>query len=184
MKCFWIFILVSFAYAADAQHKYQTIFGLKGGLNHSIVNGTDLGRNKISYLGYEVYASFFADTELSGKWSLENEVLFSYTKNYRFIEIPMRLKYKINYKPIDKFSVLFGPKLDFVADYDDDHFESGHKFRRFGVSAEIGTQYKISKWLFAELRFSKGLTSQIDDFSIKTFDGKRNTIRLGVGVRF
>ena len=180
MRYFWFFFLLSLINTADAQHKHPTTFGFKGGLNKSIVNGVDLTGAKTGYIGYELYASLFADTELCRKWKLENEILFSFTDDYHFIEIPVHVKYML----FEKFNILIGPKLDFIVDNDNDYFESGYRFRNFGVSGEIGMQYEISKWLFAEFRFSKGLISQIDDLSLEIFDGKRNTLRLGLGVRF
>ncbi|AOW19352.1 outer membrane beta-barrel protein [Urechidicola croceus] len=177
MKLNLFFVLLFTTYLSFSQTTKKTFFGFKGGLNFSNVVGQELDGTKTRYVGTELYGSLFADTELNDKWNLEYELLFSYTDDYHFIDIPIHLKYKIK-----KWNILFGPKLDFLAD--NDNLETGYQFQNFGVSFEIGTQYSISKKIFAELRYSKSMTKQIDDLFLEIYDGKRNTLRLGLGIRF
>lgn len=165
---------------ANAQSESKTTFGFKGGYNKSIVDGKEPDGTATGYIGYELYGSFFADTELNSKWNLENEILFSYTDNYHFIEIPVHLKYRIK----QKWFVLLGPKLDFIADNDNDDFEAGYRFKNFGVSGELGIQYNFTKRFFAETRYSRSFTAQIDDLGLDIYGGKRHTFRIGAGIRF
>ena len=164
----------------SAQTTSQTSFGFKGGFNKSIVDGKEPDGTKTGYIGYELYGSFFADTELNKTLNLENEILFSYTDDYHFIEIPVHLKYRIK----QKWFVLAGPKLDFIADNDNDDFEAGYRFKNFGVSGELGLQYHFSKRFFAETRYSRSFTSQIDDLVLDIYNGKRHTFRIGLGIKF
>ncbi len=53
-----------------------------------------------------------------------------------------------------------------------------------GMSAEIGFQYKINKKYFTEIRYAKGVTGHFDDLNNDLLDGKRNTLRLGLGINF
>ncbi|MEJ7736786.1 MAG: hypothetical protein WKF97_05100 [Chitinophagaceae bacterium] len=75
-----------------------TTFGFKGGYNRSIVNGYETIGAKTGYTGNELYGSFFADTELSGKLNFETELLVSWTDDYHFVEVPLHLKYKFTSK--------------------------------------------------------------------------------------
>ena len=172
-------ILLNYFYV-NAQTDKKTTFGFKGGYNKSIVDGKEPDGTDTGYIGYELYGSFFADTELNNKWNLENEILFSYTDDYHFIEIPVHLKYRIE----KKWFILLGPKLDFIADNDNDGFEGGYRFKNFGVSGEIGVQYSFTKRFFAETRYSRSFTSQIDDLALDIYGGKRHTFRIGLGLRF
>ena len=155
----------------------QTTFGFKGGFNKSVINGREFGSclARAGYVGYEMYGGLFSNTKLSEKLNLENELLFSYTDEYIFIEIPIHLKYKIR----EKWSVLLGPKMDFIPSK-----YANYEFEPMGISAELGVQYDINKRYFAELRISKGFTQQVNDFVLNIYDGVRNTFRFGLGVNF
>lgn len=175
--CSTFFLLVSIPLTVTAQHdKKLTPFGLKTGLNRSVINGKELDGTATGFVGVELYASFFIDNELNEKWRLENEILFSFTDDYHFIEIPIRLKYQV-YKRI---LLTAGPKMDFVLNNDDEIYD----FNNFGVSIEMGMQYELTKRIISEFRYSVGLLPQINDFALDIYDGKRNTLRLGLGYRF
>jgi hypothetical protein len=175
-----ISLLIISCLFVNAQTENKTIFGFKGGYNKSIVDAKEPDGTESGYIGYELYGSFFADTELSKKLNLENELLFSYTDDYHFIEIPIHMKYRIK----SKWFVLAGPKLDFIADNDNDGFEAGYRFKNFGVSGELGIQYHFTKRFFAETRYSRSFTAQIDDLALDFYGGKRHTFRIGLGVKF
>lgn len=171
------FLLVSIPLTVTAQHdKKLTPFGLKTGLNRSVINGKELDGTATGFVGVELYASFFIDNELNEKWRLENEILFSFTDDYHFIEIPIRLKYQV----YERILLTAGPKLDFVLNNDDEIYD----FNNFSVSIEMGMQYELTKRIISEFRYSVGLLPQINDFALDIYDGKRNTLRLGLGYRF
>ncbi|MEO6611384.1 MAG: hypothetical protein ABIT05_04600 [Chitinophagaceae bacterium] len=158
-----------------------TRFGFKGGYNRSVINGRETATNaKTGYIGDELYGAFFCETRLKEKLSFENELLVSWTDNYHFIEIPLHLKYHFT----AKWTLFAGPKIDFIADNDNDPNESGYRFRNLGASGELGLQYNIRTWLLLESRYSKGFVEQVDDLSFDINDGKRNTFRIGAGIRF
>lgn len=151
--------------------KGKTTFGVKVGLNQSYIS---VQNNTDGYQGLEAYGGFFAETRLSKKWSFQNELLFSFTDDYHFIEVPVLLKYHIN----DKFSIFAGPKLDFLINEQ----SVGERLNPFGVSLELGAQYNFSKRFFVEVRYGYGLTEQIN---IENFySGARRTLRLGIGFKF
>lgn len=161
---------------AIAQREHATYFGFKGGLNRSVINGHEPNGTSTGYIGVEMYASFFADSRLNDRWRLENEILFSFTDEYFFIEIPLHIKYQV----LKKTYILAGPKLDMIVNPDDEMYD----FNNFGVSIDVGAQYEITKRFFTEFRYSQGLMSQVNDRGLDIYDGKRNTLRLGIGMRF
>lgn len=168
--------------AETKDHKYagKTSIGFKGGFNRSHVKGRDLSGSKIGYIGGELYGGFFSDIGLSRTWSLENELLFSWTNDYHFIEIPVHLKHVFD----RKWNVFAGPKLDVIVDNDNSPYESNYRFKNFGVSAELGLQYNILRRFFAEARYARSFTSQVTDLFLDIHDGKRSTLRIGLGIAF
>ena len=161
---------------ALAQREHPTYFGFKGGLNRSVINGHEPNGTSTGFIGLELYASLFADSRLGERWRIENEILFSFTDDYYFIEIPLHIKYQV----FNKTFIFAGPKLDIIVNPDDEMYN----FNNFGVSVEIGAQYEFAKRFFAEIRYSQGLFKQINDYALDIYDGKRNTLRLGLGIRF
>lgn len=170
------FSLTLFAFGVSAQDRNFSSFGLKGGINRSIVNGHELDGEKTGFIGLEMYGAFFIDTELTANWRFENEILFSFTDDYYFVEIPLHIKYSF----IKRTFVLLGPKLDMIVSNDDQIYD----FNNFGVSVELGIQYEITPRIISEVRYSQGLMKQINDFVLDIYDGRRNTMRIGLGFRF
>ncbi len=167
-----------FSQALSTDRRKTINLGFKGGLNKSTINATDIDGSSSGYTGLELYGGFFADTRLSSKLNLGAELEFSFTESFHFIELPLHLKYNIK----EKWNVMAGPKLDFIADGSMDYEED--KFKRFGLSAEIGSQYQLNQLFFVELKYAYGLTPQINSQWMSFYDGTRNTLRLGLGVNF
>jgi hypothetical protein len=165
-----------------SQTAKPTYMGLKIGYNNSNMSGKDSNGEASGLLGNEFYLSLFKDTQLKEQLSLQTELLFSFTSDYHFIEIPITMKFKI-YKKLDVF---LGPKLDFLLDNDNDRNEAPYYlFRNFGVSADFGIQYPLSDHFFAEMRYSIGFTEQLTrDVQLDINNATRNTFRIGVGYKF
>ena len=185
-------LLIAFAVESSAQREDKrpasnpyrkganTLFGFVGGYNKSMIRGKDSYHLKTGYIGYELYAGFFADTRLNDHWRFENELLFSWTDDYHFIEIPIHLKYRF----ANKWAAFAGPKIDFICDNDNLAFEDRYQFANLGVSVDAGLQYSFKKWLLLETRYSRGFVRQVDDHMLDILGGKRNTFRIGVGIVF
>jgi opacity protein-like surface antigen len=171
------FLLLTFAsLVAAGQYKNSTSFGIKGGLNRSVIDGVELNGTKTGYVGLEMYFGFFADTQFNSGWNFESELLYSFTDEYHFIEMPLHIKF-----PLFKKSVLFfGPKIDLIVTQQNPY----NLVNNPGVSIELGVQYDLTSRFIAELRYAKGSRKQINDSKFDLYDGKRNTLRLGVGFRF
>lgn len=169
---------ICLAVQLNAQKEKKTSFGIKGGLNHTVINGYETNGNKTGFTGTTVYGAFFAETHIDSTTFLAYELLFTWVNDWHFIEIPFHIKQMLN----PRLGVFLGPKLDFAADKFDNSKESKSGF--CGVSLETGAQFNFAKRIFAEGRYSIGLSKQFRDESFDINDGKRNNFRLGVGFRF
>jgi opacity protein-like surface antigen len=158
----------------------RTWISVKAGYNRSDISGTDSNGDKTGYVGGELYGGFAVEWMLNKKWYLESELLFSWTDDYHFLEIPLHVKYLL----AKKWSVFLGPKLDFLVDNVADDFDVYHKFKTLGVSLDMGVQFDIYRRFFTEARYSHGFTEQVTDYFLDINNGKRSTLRVGVGYRF
>jgi opacity protein-like surface antigen len=171
MKNLFLFTLFFISLTTFGQDKKTITFGIKGGLNASNINGKTIDNRNSNKNGIDLYVGLFAERKLNKKWDIETEIIYSQTMEHRFIEIPLHLKYNFS----SKFNILFGPKLDILT-------TNINRLNKYGFSVEIGTQYKLSKKIFAELRYSHSFTEQIEYPSF--LNGKRNTLKLGIGYNF
>ncbi len=161
-----------------AQKEKKTHFGIKGGFNHTVINGFETNGKKTGYVGSTIYGSLFSENKVGASTYVCAEILFSWVNDWHFIEVPVHIRQMVS----KKFGISIGPKLDITADRFDQQKES--RSRLFGVSAEVGTQYNFNRRLFAEARYSVGLTRQFKDEGFDINNGKRNNFRLGIGFRF
>jgi hypothetical protein len=162
----------------SAQTEKKIQFGIKGGYNHTVINGNETNAVKTGFIGSSVYGAFFAETHIGSSTFLVNEWLFSWTNDWHFVEIPFHVRQMLN----SKLSVFLGPKLDLAADKFDNTKNSKSGF--CGVSIETGAQFNFTKRIFVEGRYSIGLSKQFNDESFDINDGKRNNLRFGAGFRF
>lgn len=176
-------VIAAFLLAAstilNAQTNKSLSYGLKAGMNNSHISGYEANGEKTGYIGTEIYGSFFLEMSIGKTTLFGTELLYSFTDDDQFIEIPLHVKQILS----KKFTVFIGPKLDFFPEklvVKNENME----FRTLGISADAGIQFNLLKRLFAEARYSVGLTKQINDVPFDILDGKRNTFRLGIGFRF
>lgn len=149
-------------------------FGVKGGLNQSVINAKDSNGEKSGYIGTEIYGGFVAEYQIKEKHFFQTSGLISYTDHITFIELPIYYKYNI----WNEISVFGGGKISYIPDNYDFWFYYYRK--RLGYFADIGADYKIFKNFYVEALFSKAFTKQIDDNALEYYDGKRNVYRLGL----
>ncbi|SIT08795.1 Outer membrane protein beta-barrel domain-containing protein [Chryseobacterium piscicola] len=168
-----LFLLLSiFAFSQD----YHLKFGVKAGWNYSNVNAIDDKGEPSGYLsnGGELYGGIVLEKQISEKAYIQSGFIASYTDAITFIELPVLYKYNF-YK---NFSVIAGPKINYIPD---DETSQPYNFkRRFGISVDLGIDFKISNHFTAEGIFSKGLTEQYDDLILTYYDARRDVYRLGI----
>ena len=167
-------------FSQSGSHPGKLTPGFKAGYNHSVVNGRETNGQKTGFIGDELYAGFFTDITLSKEVNLGGELLFSWTDEYHFIEIPIHLRYKLH----TKWNLFAGPKLDFILEEGNNPSETGYIFKSPGLSGELGIQYSILKNFFAEIRYARSFSKQITDLLLDINEGKRNTFRIGLGIKF
>ena len=168
--------------STTTDHKYskRTVFGFKGGFNRSHVRGVEMDGDKTGYIGGELYGAFFCEKDLNTRLILEGELLFSWTNDYHFIEMPLHLKYLFS----KKWAAFAGPKIDYLVDAENSPPGPFYDLHKFGISGELGVQYNFSRRLFAETRYARGLTSHVRDYFLDINKGKRDVFRVGLGIRF
>lgn len=160
-----------------SQSEATTNFGIKGGYNYSDVIGKQTNGDPTGYIGYEAYVGLFSESKLSQNWYIGNELLFSYTDTYNYLEIPVLAKVQL----AQRWKVFAGPRLDLIiSDYDNIEY----KFKTLGYSIETGVEFKINRKSFLEMRYAYGLKEQINDLILDINNAKRNTFRIGLGIRF
>jgi len=165
--------------------KDKTTFGVKGGINQSLISADDGSTD----LGY--FLGLFSETRLSQKWSLQNELIFTANtittmitlgnsdieelREFTFFEVPVHLKYYLT----DNFSVFAGPKLSFLA---------AGRANNVGLALDGGIQWDFTKKFFLEARYSQDLFTQnivpAGNSSVFTKDISLNHLRLGAGLKF
>ena len=179
-KLFLFFIaLISFSAINAQTNKTKWLFGIKAGFNHTVINGFETNGNKTGFSGSTIYGSLFTEKSISETMFLGTELTFSWVNDWNLVEIPFHLRQILN----KQISVFAGPKFDLAVDkLFDNTKEQNSKF--FGVSAEVGAQYSFSKHVFAEGKYSFGVTRSFYDSEFDINKGLRNNFRLGIGYCF
>lgn len=180
MKKIFFIAVISMLFTAQlsAQKEKKTHFGIKAGYNHTVINGYETDGDETGYIESTMYGALFAEKHLGPTTFLKAELLFSWVNDWHFIEIPLHIRQMLN----SRISLFIGPKLDFAADKFDKNKES--KSGTCGISLESGIQYNFFKRIFAEGRYSIGVSRQFKDESFDINEGKRNNLRFGIGFRF
>lgn len=160
-------------------------FGLKTGLNISNFTGGDADRNNL--IGFHIGG--FAEIELSDKFSLQPEVLYSSqgseAKNtvkikVDYLAIPLMAKYYIS----EKFSLEAGPQMSFLLN---DKFEFNNDAipdaetdaSSFDFGLNVGVGYNISAHLLAQVRYNYGITTVAENPDIKN-----SVFQFALGYKF
>ncbi|KAA0130403.1 PorT family protein [Chryseobacterium sp. SN22] len=167
------FLLAVFTYF----QKYPLKYGIKAGWNYSNVNAVDEDGESSGYLSDvidEAYAGFVLEKQISKTSYLQAAPTVSYTESVTFVELPIYYKYNF-YR---KFSFIIGPKLNYIPD---EQYNNFYYFRRrFGISGDIGLNYRVSNHFILEGSFSKGFTKQFDQLILTYYQAKRDVYRVGI----
>jgi hypothetical protein len=153
-------------------------FSIKGGYNHTVINGYETTGVKTGFTGSTIYGGFVIEKGIAESKFINAGLLFSWVNDWHFLEIPFHYRQKLN----KEFSIFAGPKLDLAADKFDKTKESTSKF--LGISAEIGGQFNFSVHVFAETEYSIGISRSFNDEFFDINSGRRDNFRIGVGYYF
>ncbi len=125
-------------------------------------------------MGGELYGGITLEKQVSQKSYIQSGALVSYTYVITFIEIPLFYKYNF-YR---EFSVIGGPKLDYIPDEQYNH--SIYFKRRLGISANLGINYQIFKKFNLEGYYSRQFVKQYDDNILTFYGAKRDVYKVGI----
>jgi hypothetical protein len=160
-----------------AQQDKPVILGIKAGINRTDLSGRDSANKPTGFVGTEVYGGFIADIKLKKQWRLETGLGFSYTESVHYVEIPFFLKLMAK----RNMHFMAGPRIDIIADPNEPEF---YNFKRVGLAMEAGAIFNITPKLFAEIRYARGITKQTEILFLDINDARRNSLRIGLGIRF
>ena len=179
-KLFFVTImLLALCFKLQAQvENNKFTFGIKGGYNHTIINGLETSGAKTGFVGSTMYGTLFVEKGIALNKFLNTGITFSWVNDWNFIEVPFHFRQMLN----RQISIFTGPKLDLAADNFDKRKESTSRF--LGVSAEIGGQYNFASHLFAESAYSIGISKSFNDLFFDINNGRRDNFRIGAGYRF
>jgi hypothetical protein len=162
-----------------AQTTVLTHFGIKGGYNRSWIKAVDSYNQSTGFVSSEFYAGFFCESKIGERMLLVNELIYSSTVGtFNYLEIPMALDYRI----YNKLRCFLGGKLDLLLD---NYTETeAYYLYHISLSLEGGVRYPITKRFTAEARYGYGITRQLNDYYLDVIDGRRRTLRVGIGYTF
>jgi len=121
----------------------QTDFGIKGGLNFSFFNVTeaDFGSGPDAVASF--YGGVFADFNIENSFHIQPELLYIDISDFKFLSIPIYLKYNIK----SEFHMLVGPSLNYFFDF----FTN-----KFKVRVDLSFEYDLSNKLNLHMKYTLG----------------------------
>ena len=152
-------------------------YGVRGGYNISNLDfdGTPTMENKHRN---SIFIGFFGEIGLSKVFSIAPELQFSAegasaeVLHLDYIQAPIFFKFRLS----EKIRAGLAPQVSLKVH----KYEDGVK--NLAYSGVAGVEYKISYMLFADLRYTYGLSNIFDnDLGVKA---KNTNIQIGVGYKF
>ncbi len=154
-------------------------YGVRGGYN---ISNLDFEEGSSTSLANKhrnsFYFGFFAYIGLTKTVSLVPELQFSSEGanderlHLDYIQAPLLLRVRLN----NKFHLTGGGQIGLKVHKVDDGIKT------FAYSAVGGLEYRINHVLFADARYTYGLTNVFDDHT--GLSGKNSNIQIGIGYKF
>lgn len=142
-KILKVIAILSFVFGTN--HIYsQTEFGLIGGVNltfFDVIEG-DFGPNAQVDVGY--YGGFFADFEVDKDLHIQPELIYIGIADYRFLNLPIYLKYDVS----KNFHLLIGPSFNYFFDF---------FVNKFKVRADLSLAFDLTNRLNLHLKYTIGI---------------------------
>lgn len=180
-----ILVLAVFTVLGFANVNAQEIkFGVKGGLNFSIVGG-DNTENVDSVTSYNI--GVMSEIPLSEKFSFQPELMYS-RQGYSFdndivalnyLNIPLMGKYYVT----KGLSLEAGPQIGFLVSAKNEKTDVKDSFNTVDFGVNFGVGYKLENGLNFGIRYNLGLTdiNNVEGSSIKN---KNSVFQVSVGYFF
>lgn len=204
-KIIHVSILTIFCFIVNAQEKptdkSDISFGLKGGLNFSLITGddTDDFDGKVSF-----HVGTVVEFPISEKFSIQPELLYSEQGDKGTFD-GMEIKFKLDYLNLplmakyyvaDRFSLEAGPQIGFLlsaeAEGDGVTVDIKDIFKGIDFGLGFGLGYKLENGLNFSGRFNVGLSNIVEDegsildmeFDSGNTKNYNNVFQLSVGYLF
>jgi hypothetical protein len=144
--------------------------GFKAGINFANLNSTASTDMTTGF-----YIGFLADIELSSKFHLQPEVLYSREGAsgilLDYIKVPVMAKYYLS----DELALHAGPYISVITGPTRD-------FQRYDAGAAAGLSYEFPFGLYTDARYNFGV---LDILNVQGADAVRNSvIQVGIGYKF
>ncbi len=173
-KILLLAILFSFSiYGVSQDIKY----GVRGGFNISNLD-FDTNTNLVNKHRNSIYIGFFANVGLSKTISIMPEIQFSAEGanaeplHLDYLQAPIFLKFKLS----QKIHIGAGPQVGIKVHKEEDGVKN------FAYSGVAGLEYKINYALFADVRYTYGISNIFDnDLGV---EAKNSNIQIGIGYKF
>ncbi|GAA4968946.1 porin family protein [Algibacter aquimarinus] len=152
-------------------------YGVRGGYNISNLDfdespGIENKHRNSFYIG------FFAEIGLSKTVSLMPEIQFSpegakaEVLHLDYLQAPVLIKFRLS----EKLKFGLGPQVSLKI------HKEGDGVKNFAYSGLAGIEYKLSHMLFADLRYTYGISDVFDDNQL--ISAKNSNIQIGIGYKF
>lgn len=152
-------------------------YGVRGGLTISNLDFDEMPTMENKHRN-SFYIGFFAEIGLSKTVSLMPEIQFSpeganeEVFHLDYIQAPILIKFRLS----EKLKFGLGPQVGLKV------HKEGDGVKNFAYSGVAGVEYKISHLLFADVRYTYGISDVFDDNL--DVSAKNTNIQLGVGYKF
>lgn len=196
MKKFLICVLVmSAAISASAQVK----FGVKGGLNMSMLSMSDEDGDYDIDAKPSFYIGALAEFELQTRTSLAIELLYAdhgakysedgYEETFKMPSLMLPVLFKC--EVVDNLNLGFGPYASYLLKREVEYEEEGIKvtadigeyYKDVDFGACVDVEYNLSSGLFVNARYNLGLANIAKDFGYDE-KSKLSALQIGVGFKF
>ena len=160
MKNHLIIIFTGFLISLYTNAQSNVEFGIKGGLNLTFFNVKEADFGAFTEVETSYYGGLFIDFGIDEDFSIQNELLYIGLNDFKFINLPIYVKYEM----ADDFYILVGPSLNYFFDF---------YSIKFKVRADLSTMYNFTPSLDVHLKYTLGF----EEFA-------PNGLFLGLGYKF
>lgn len=194
MKKALLFItLLSFSYYGFSQEEEEIIkieetksegstfqgvkYGVRGGLTISNLDFDETPPMENKHRN-SFYIGFFADIGLSKTVSVVPEIQFSpegakmEVLHLDYIQAPILIKFRLS----EKVKIGIGPQASLKSHKKDDGVKN------FAYSGVAGLEYKLTHLLYADVRYTYGISDVFDDNT--SISAQNTAVQIGVGYNF
>ena len=152
-------------------------YGIRGGLTISNLDFDETPTMENKHRN-SFYIGFFADIGLSRTVSIVPEIQFSpeganmEVLHLDYIQAPIFIKFRLS----EKIKIGLGPQVGLKS------YKKNDGVKNFAYSGVAGLEFKLSHMLFADVRYTYGISDVFDDNL--AVSAKNSCVQIGVGYKF